>query len=80
MTEKHVLIDCEAEISQFRRQWEQAMLTMREKHSYDMGESLKRVGKVAIEGGEIIPYIQEYCEAKGKVMILDELLEKIGSE
>ncbi len=56
---------------------------MRGEYAHEQNESLKRIGKVALEGAPIMRNTDlavAYYEAQAKVVILDELLEKIASE
>lgn len=80
MKEAIEIIDYEAKLNHFKQDIKLAMLTRREKHSSEMDTALKQVGKATLEDGEIKPYSQAYYEAKGKVSIIDELLEKMAKE
>lgn len=53
---------------------------LRGRHVHEMNEALKRIGKATLEmqTDRMLPLASEYYEAKGKVFILDELLEKIA--
>lgn len=53
---------------------------MRGECAHKMNEELKRIGKMALEGAQINlhpMHARAYHDAQSKVMILDELLEKI---
>lgn len=53
---------------------------LRARHAREMNEALKRIGKATLElqTDHMLPLAAEYYEAKGKVFIADELLEKIA--
>lgn len=50
---------------------------MRGECAHDQKAALMRVGRAVVEDESSTAFIQVYHEAKAKVMILDELLEKI---
>jgi len=54
---------------------------MRGEYAYEQNETLKRIGKSALEGMPILntDLAIAYYEAKAKVSVLDELLEKIAN-
>jgi len=53
---------------------------LRGRHVHEMNEALKRIGKATLEmqTDRMLPLAAEYYEAKGKVFIAGELLEKIA--
>jgi hypothetical protein len=61
----------------------EAMQEMRAKYAHEQDESLKRIGKTALDGTPIMrnsDLAVAYYQAQAKVAVLDELLEKIERE
>ena len=55
---------------------------MRGEYAHKMNEELKRIGKMALEGAQINlhpMHTKAYYDSQAKVMVLDELLEKIAN-
>ena len=60
-----------------------AIHNMRGEYAHEHNEALKRIGKAALEGAQDLKHNESlalaYYEAKAKVSVLDELLEKIAN-